>query len=39
MKKNTMLEEWLKKYNNMHQQELSPIQRMAFKYVVRHLMN
>ncbi|MDD0802153.1 MULTISPECIES: transglutaminase-like domain-containing protein [Acinetobacter] len=24
---------------NMHQQELSPIQRMAFKYVVRHLMN
>ena len=26
-------------FYNMHQQELSPIQRMAFKYVVRHLMN
>lgn len=26
-------------FYNMHQQELSPIQRMAFKYLVRHLMN
>lgn len=26
-------------FYNMYQQELSPIQRMAFKYVVRHLMN
>ena len=26
-------------FYNMHQQELSPIQCMAFKYVVRHLMN
>ena len=26
-------------FYNLHQQELSPIQRMAFKYVVRYLMN